>query len=152
MSTKRLVASSFLLLSLLLVSRYGLAEGAASDLSQRICANLATESQHILDDASRTSKYLSPYIAAEIYQQVVDKTVAGSGAAAPAMAALPCGDTVAAYLMSIKKRMEYNRVDHFVVSNRVQIYSCLVLLLVAGFIYSRYRRRLARNTDTQAIH
>lgn len=152
MSTKRLFASWFFVLSFLLTTRLGLAADAAPDLSQRICANLATESQHILDDASSTSKYLSPYIAAEIYQQVVDRTVAGADVSVPAMAALPCGDTVAAYLMSIKKRMEYNRIDHFVVSNRVQIYSCLVLLLVAGFIYSRYRKRLARQTDTQAIN
>jgi hypothetical protein len=151
MSIRRLFASWFMALSLLLLARLGLAEDAVPDLSQRICVNLATEAQRILDDTSPTSKYLSPYIAAEIYQQVVQKTVAGADVPEPAMAALPCGDTVAAYLMAIKKRMEYNRIDHFIVGNRVLIYCCVVLLLVAGFVYSRYRRHLARQTDTQEI-
>lgn len=151
MRTKRLFVSWFMALSLLLMASHGLAEDAVLDLPQRICANLATESERILDDTSPTSRYLSPYIAAEIYQQVVDKTLAGADVPAPAMAALPCGDTVAAYLMAIKKRMEYNRIDHFIVGNRVLIYSCLVLLLVAGFIYGRYRRQLSRQSDTQAM-
>jgi hypothetical protein len=151
MSIKRLFASWFMALSLLLLTNLCLAEDAVPDLSQRICVNLSTESQRILDDTSPTSKYLSPYIAAEIYQQVVDKTLASADVTAPAMAALPCGDTVAAYLMAIKKRMEYNRIDHFIVGNRVLIYSCVVLLLVAGFVDSRYRRRLDKQTETQEI-
>jgi len=152
MPTKHLFASWFMALSLLLVAGQTVAQEAAGDLPQRICANLANESQRILDDTSTTTKYLSPYIAAEIYQQVVDKTVAGADVQAPAMAALPCGDTVAAYLMAIKKRMEYNRVDYLIADHRVLVNSLLVLAVIAGVVWYRNRKqRLAREAATGSV-
>lgn len=139
-------------LSLLLATGQCLAEDPAADLPQRICANLAEASQRVLSDTSTTTKYLSPYIAAEIYQQVVDKTVAGVDVQAPAMAALPCGDTVAAYLMAIKKRMEYNRVDYLIADHRVLVSSLLVLAVIAGALWYRNRKqKLAREAATGSV-
>lgn len=145
MPTKHLFASWFMALSLLLVAGQAVAQEAAGDLPLRICANLANESQRILDDTSTTTKYLSPYIAAEVYQQVVDKTVASAEVQAPAMAALPCGDTVATYLMAIKKRMEYNRVDFLMADHRRLIITLLILALIAAGGWFIYRKQqLAR--------
>ena len=150
MRTKHLLASWLMALSVLLVSGPVLAQTAAIDLPQRICANLASESQRVLDDSSATTKYLSPYIAAEIYQQVVSKSMAGDDVEAPAIAALPCVDTVSGFMMAIKKRMEYNRVDQFIVSNRVLVYGCLGLLLVGGLIYMRRQRQFTKKDAPEA--
>ncbi len=141
MVSKRLFASWFIALNLLLVSGLVWAQAAVSDLPQRICANLADESKRILNDTSPTTKYLSPYIAAEIYQQVVAKTVAGPELESPSMVELPCGDTVAAYLMAIKKRMEYNRVDLLIADHRVLITSVLILALIAAGGWFAYRKK-----------
>ena len=141
MATKGWFASWFMVLFISLASGLIWAQGVDSDLSQRICANLADESNRILNDTNITTKYQSPYIAAEIYQQVVEKTLDGADLQAPSMAALPCGDTVAAYLMAIKKRMEHNRFDLFVRAHRVLIISILLLALMAGAAWLVYRKK-----------
>ena len=140
-----------LALGLLLGGAQCLALDAQADLEKRICTNLADEARVVLDDSSDTTKYLSPYIAAEIYQQVVAKSlgpkVTDQGeVTAPSMAALTCGDTVSGFLMAIKKRMEYNRFDYFVLRYRFWIVSAL--LLVAGVVfYVRQRRGLGKQGD-----
>ena len=141
MATKGWFASWFMALFISLASGLIWAQGVERDLPQRICANLADESNRILNDTNITTKYQSPYIAAEIYQQVVEKSLAGADLQAPSMAALPCGDTVAAYLMAIKKRMEYNRFDLFVRDHRVLIISILLLALMAGGAWLVYRKK-----------
>lgn len=150
MPTKHLLASWLIALSVLLFSGQVLAQTAPINLPQRICANLASESQRLLDDSSATTKYLSPYIAAEIYQQVVTKSMMGDDSEAPSIAALPCVDTVSGFMMAIKKRMEYNRVDQFIVSNRVLVYGCLGLILVGGVIYMRRQRQLTKKDAPEA--
>ncbi len=116
-----------------------------SVLEQRICENLKAASGQVLDDTSDTTKYLSPYIAAEIYEQVVAKSVEAVGGAsadmeAPRMAQLPCGDTVSAFLMSIKKRMEFNRMDYFLARYRFWIIVTLIVGLLGGLFYRRLNR------------
>jgi hypothetical protein len=59
-------------------------------------------------------------------------------------------DTVSGFMMAIKKRMEYNRVDQFIVSNRVLLYGCLGLLLVGGLIYMRRQRQFAKKDAPEA--
>ena len=141
MATKGWFASWFMALFISLASGLIWAQGEERDLPQRICANLAVESNRILNDTNITTKYQSPYIAAEIYQRVVEETLAGANLQAPSMASLPCGDTVAAYLMAIKKRMEYNRFDLFVRAHRVLIISILLLALMAGGAWLVYRQK-----------
>jgi hypothetical protein len=116
-----------------------------SVLVQRICENLKVASAQVLDDTSDTTKYLSPYIAAEIYEQVVAKSVEAVGGASadmetPRMAQLPCGDTVSTFLMSIKKRMEFNRMDYFLARYRFWIIAALILGLLGGLFYRRLNR------------
>lgn len=122
---------------------YALALDARSALDQRICENLKIASEQVLDDTSDTSKYLSPYIAAEIYEQVVAKSLV-TGASAdmetPRMAQLPCGDTVSTFLMSIKKRMEFNRMDYFLARYRFWIIATLIVGLLGGLFYRRLNR------------
>lgn len=129
------------------------AKDYADDVAQRICANLDDESRRVLDDNSDTSKYLSPYIAAEIYQQVVAKSLEQNAtelaaASVPAMAALPCGDTVSGFLMAIKRRMEYNRFDYFVMRYRGWIGAALLIALLSGGFYLRQRQKLAKQAST----
>ena len=131
--------------TLCLLSSHSLALDTQLALEQRICENLKLASTQVLDDTSDTTKYLSPYIAAELYQQVVQKSVLAAGEAgaetqAPAMAALSCTDTVSTFLMSIKKRMEFNRVDYFVARYRFWIIGALLLVLLGGFFYWRLNR------------
>ncbi|MFZ9649673.1 MAG: hypothetical protein ACO29C_06255 [Fluviibacter sp.] len=116
-----------------------------SVLEQRICENLKTASEQVLDDTSDTTKYLSPYIAAELYEQVVAKSVeavggASAGMETPRMAQLPCGDTVSTFLMSIKKRMEFNRMDYFLARYRFWIIGVLIVGLLGGLFYRRLNR------------
>jgi hypothetical protein len=134
-----------------LLSGYALASDAHTALEQRICENLKIASQQVMDDTSDTTRYLSPYIAAEIYEQVVAKSVvdgASAPAEAPRMAQLPCGDTVSTFLMSIKKRMAFNRIDYFMARHRFWIVSAMVLLLSGGLIYWR-RNRQSRKVAAQ---
>ncbi len=149
MRIKHFLVPLFAYLGFMLVMSQSVAQDASADITQRICSNLANETQRVLADTSTTTKYLSPYIATEIYQQVVAKSLAGAETAVPTMAALPCGDTVSDFMMAIKKRMEYNRVDHLIANNRVQFYGCLVLLLIGGFIFVRRRRRLSRQDHAE---
>ena len=119
--------------------------GNQSVLELRICENLKTASEQVLDDTSDTTKYLSPYIAAEIYEQVVAKSVEAVGGASadmetPRMAELLCGDTVSTFLMSIKKRMEFNRMDYFLARYRFWIIAALILGLLGGLFYRRLNR------------
>ena len=123
----------------------------SANVSQRICANLVNESKLVLGDSSETSKYLSPNIAAEIYQQVVVKSLDEDEIEAPAMVELPCSDIVSDFMMAIKKRMEYNRIDHFIASNRVLFYGSLVLLLVGGFNSLRRQRQSLRKDNTEVV-
>ena len=148
MNTKRFVASSCLVFAAL--SSLAYAAGDAAGLNQRICSNLAAASEQVLDDTSTTTKYLSPYIAAEIYQQVVKKSAIPEGVVAPTLASLPCGDTVADFLMAIKKRMEYNRVDHFFARYRVFILGLLLLASIAGGLWLRYRKERLASNDSRA--
>lgn len=116
-----------------------------SELAQRICENLKTASEQVLDDTSDTTKYLSPYIAAELYDQVVAKSVEAVGGVRadmeiPRMAQLPCGDTVSSFLMSIKKRMEFNRMDYFLARYRFWIITSLIVALLGGLFYRRLNR------------
>ncbi|WVH09268.1 MAG: hypothetical protein EoVTN8_621 [Fluviibacter phosphoraccumulans EoVTN8] len=116
-----------------------------SVLEQRICENLKAASEQVLDDTRDTTKYLSPYIAAEIYEQVVAKSVeavggASAGMETPRMAQLPCGDTVSTFLMSIKKRMEFNRMDYFLARYRFWIIGALIMGLLGGLFYRRLNR------------
>ena len=76
-----------------LLSTHALALDAQPALEQRICENLKIASKQVLDDTSDTTKYLSPYIAAEIYEQVVAKSVVAAG---DAKAADLCTAAVAA--------------------------------------------------------
>lgn len=116
-----------------------------SVLEQRICENLKAASGQVLEDSSDTTKYLSPYIAAELYEQVVAKSVeavggASAGMETPRMAQLPCGDTVSTFLMSIKKRMEFNRMDYFLARYRFWIIGVLIVGLLGGLFYRRLNR------------
>jgi hypothetical protein len=116
-----------------------------SVLEQRICENLKTASEQVLDDTSDTTKYLSPYIASEIYEHVVAKSVEAlggdsAGMETPRMAQLPCGDTVSTFLMSIKKRMEFNRMDYFLARYRFWIIGALIVGLLGGLFYRRLNR------------
>lgn len=126
-------------------SGYALALDARSALDQRICENLKIASEQVLDDTSDTTKYLSPYIAAELYEQVVAKSVEAVGGAsadmgAPRMAQLPCGETVSTFLMSIKKRMEFNRMDYFLARYRFWIIATLIVGILGGLFYRRLNR------------
>ena len=131
-----------LVLAVALIPAY--AADAQDSLGQLICKNLAIESQKVLDDTDRTSKYLSPYIADEIYQQVLSSSVADYETAGgvvndlPRMANLPCADTVSGFLMAIKKRMEYNRVDHFVVGNRIPLTVALIVFVMIIYFWRRF--------------
>lgn len=122
-----------------------LALDAQSVLEQRICENLKTASDQVMDDTSDTTKYLSPYIAEEIYEKVVTQSVLAAGDASadiqtPPMAQLPCGDTVSTFLMSIKKRMEFNRMDYFLARYRFWIIAVLIVGLLGGLFYRRFNR------------
>lgn len=116
-------------------------------LSQKICSNLSTMSQQVLDDHSDTRKYLSPYIASELYKQVAAESLASLGVAgtddvrAPEMSSLPCQDTVSDFMMAIKKRMEYGRFDRMLVAYRVWIVGAGLVLLGALLVYGLLRRR-----------
>ena len=132
-----------------LVSGHALALDKQSELTQRICENLKIASEQVLDDTSDTTKYLSPYIAAEIYEQVVAKSVDAAGGVTadietPRMAQLPCGDTVSTFLMSIKKRMEFNRVDYFLARYRFWIIAVLIVGLLGCLFYRRLNRHSVR--------
>lgn len=136
-----------------LLSTHALALDSQSALEQRICENLKTASKQVLDDTSDTTKYLSPYIADEIYEQVVAKSVVAAGDAstdiqAPRMAQLPCGETVSFFLMSIKKRMEFNRVDYFIARYRFWIFTVLIAGLLGALAYCRLNRRSAKASDS----
>jgi hypothetical protein len=130
--------------SVCLLSGHVQASDSLSALEQRICDNLKTTSTQILDDTSDTSKYLSPYIAAEIYDRVVAKSLeagdVSDGLQAPRMAQLPCVDTVSTYLMSIKKRMEFNRVDYFLARYRFWIFFAMIVALLGVWFYWRLDR------------
>lgn len=103
-------------------------------LSQRICSNLALETQRVLDDAGDTHRYLSPYIVVDLYQQVAADSLASMGASEagalplPEMSSLPCQDTVSDFMMAIKKRMEYGRFDRMVAANQIWWIGSLILL------------------------
>ena len=123
-----------------------------ADIDKRICVNLAEEARYVLDDNSDTTKYLSPYIAAEIYQQVITKSLGlnptdQSELLATSMAALPCGDIVSSFLMAIKRRMEYNRFDYFVMRYRSWIVGALLLAALVGVFYARQRCSLVKQSD-----
>ncbi len=135
-----------------LLNGHALAVDTRSALAQRICENLKTASKQVQDDTSDTSKYLSPYIAAEIYEQVVAKSVeavatASADIEAPRMAQLPCGDTVSTFLMSIKKRMEFNRFDYFMARYRLWIVSALIVALIGGLLYRRLNQQSTKMSD-----
>jgi hypothetical protein len=116
-------------------------------LSKKICSNLAATSQQVLDDHSDTRKYLSPYIAIELYEQVVARSMAALGVAdtdptmAPEMSSLPCQDTVSDFMMAIKKRMEYGRFDRMLVAYRVWFVGGGIMLLGGLLIYGLLHRR-----------
>jgi hypothetical protein len=116
-------------------------------LSKKICSNLAATSQQVLDDHSDTRKYLSPYIASELYEQVAADSLASLGVAAtdelraPEMSSLPCQDTVSDFMMAIKKRMEYGRFDRMLVAYRVWFVGGGVVLLGGLLIFGLFRRR-----------
>ena len=115
-------------------------------LSQRICSNLASETQRVLNDAGDTHKYLSPYIAVDLYQQVAADSLTSmvgsdtEGLVLPEMSALPCQDTVSDFMMAIKKRMEYGRFDRMVAGNRVWLTGAAILLLIALMAWVAVRR------------
>lgn len=128
--------------TMFLLSGHALALDKQSELTQRICENLKIASEQVLDDTSDTTKYLSPYIAAEIYEQVVAKSFDAAGGVTadietPRMAQLPCDDTVSTFLMSIKKRMEFNRMDYFLARYRFWIIAVLIVGLLGGLFYRR---------------
>ena len=114
-----------------------------AQLAQDVCKNLAQETSAVLNDPGDTHKYLSPYIAQDLYQAVVGRTLATlpDGLAAsltpPEMSALPCQDTVSDFMMGIKQRMEYGRFDRMLLDNRERI-ALIGLLLLLGF--AAYRR------------
>jgi len=120
------------------------AAGAQNSVDQNICINLALETQKVLEDTETTSKYLSPYIADEIYQQVLSNTILANQVndlavdELPRMANLPCADTVSGFMMAIKKRMEYNRVDHFIVGNRVPLTVILIVFVLIVYLWRRF--------------
>lgn len=115
-------------------------------LSQRICSNLASETQRVLNDAGDTHKYLSPYIAVDLYQQVAADSLTSmvgsdtEGLVLPEMSALPCQDTVSDFMMAIKKRMEYGRFDRMVAGNRVWLTGAAILLLTCLIGWVAVRR------------
>ncbi len=118
-----------------------------AQLASAVCANLALETQAVLNDAGDTHKYLSPYIAQDLYQGVIHRTMAALPAVAaahvvvPEMSTLPCQDTVSDFMMGIKQRMEYGRFDRMLLDNRVRI-ALFGFLAVAGFTaYWRWWRR-----------
>ena len=120
----------------------------STDFAHRICNNLGVQTQRILDDVSDTQKYLSPYIAVDLYQEVVaisqppaPSPSAGAGEAIPEMSALPCQDKVSAFMMAIKQRMEYGRLDRLLGPNRGWKIGLVILMLLGGWWFVRQRRR-----------
>ena len=128
-----------------------IAQVAGGDLNARfaqdVCTNLAQETRAVLNDAGDTHKYLSPYIAQDLYQGVVSRTLAAlpSGVVptvmVPEMSALPCQDTVSDFMMGIKQRMEYGRFDRMLLDNRVRIALFGLLALMGLVVHWRWWRK-----------
>jgi hypothetical protein len=123
---------------------------ASRQLPERLCQALAQEPARILNDPGDTHKYLSPYVAQDIYEGLVEASLRElppelrRSVRAPDMSSLPCQDTVSDVMMAIKKRMDYGRFDRFLLGNRVRIAVIAGVLVLMIGLYWHWARRHPR--------